>query len=109
MNTLDEPISFDLLASFEVAKFASSKVKVVFAGDGGDELFFGYEPFNKWKIGEVIASLPRFVRENIILAVIDRLPTDFEYMSFKTKAKIFFKDYCIQSSLEMPPGTVVLI
>ena len=35
---------------------------------------------------------PKFVRENIIiLAVIDRLPSDFEYMSFKTKAKIFFK------------------
>ena len=51
----------------------------------------------------------RFVRENIILAVIDRLPTDFEYMSFKTKAKIFFKGLLHPKFSEMPPGTVVLI
>jgi asparagine synthase (glutamine-hydrolysing) len=92
IKSLDEPISdLGLLASFEVAKLASTRVKVVFSGDGGDELFFGYEPFIKWKIAKLFATLPRKIKENIILSIVNKLPADFEYMSFQAKAKIFFR------------------
>ena len=40
LNQIDEPISdLGLIAIHQVAKCAKGKFKVVFSGDGGDELF----------------------------------------------------------------------
>ncbi|MFT5165467.1 MAG: asparagine synthase (glutamine-hydrolyzing), partial [Saprospiraceae bacterium] len=49
----DEPLGgTSFLPTFELARLASSKVKVVLAGDGGDEVFAGYKwhqsYFDRW-------------------------------------------------------------
>lgn len=65
-EVITEPMAdFSVLPTYLAHQLASKHVETVFSGDGGDELFYGYERF--WSIGKNIRyqQLPLLVRKGI--------------------------------------------
>jgi asparagine synthase (glutamine-hydrolysing) len=85
---LDEPLGDgSLLPTYLLSRFTRQHVTVALGGDGGDELFCGYDPFRALKAAELYAKLvPRPVHAGIrFLAA--RLPVSHENLSLDFKIK----------------------
>jgi asparagine synthase (glutamine-hydrolysing) len=85
---LDEPLGDgSLLPTYLLSRFTRQHVTVALGGDGGDELFAGYDPFHALQKAELYARLvPRPVHEAIRL-VAARLPVSHANLSLDFKIK----------------------
>lgn len=86
---LDEPMAdSSIVPTTILSEWTREHVTVALGGDGGDELFFGYDTFLAHKIAGYIDWLPQGFL-NLLKKAADMLPTSFSNMSFDFKLKSF--------------------
>jgi len=87
-SRLDEPMGdSSLLPMYLLGQFTSRYVKVALGGDGGDELFAGYDPFLALRRAELYSKLvPRPVHSALCMLAA-RMPVSHAYMSLDFRLK----------------------
>ncbi len=87
-SRLDEPLGdSSLLPTYLLSQFTRQRVTVALGGDGGDELFAGYDPFRALRAAELYAKfVPRPLHIAARLAAA-RLPVSHANMSLDFKIK----------------------
>jgi asparagine synthase (glutamine-hydrolysing) len=96
---LDEPFADpSFLPTLLLSRFTRQHVKVALAGDGGDELFAGYDPFLAHRPAALLARVPRPLRA-LLLAALSRLPASSRNMSLDFRIKQFLRGLDARPSL----------
>jgi len=85
---LDEPLGdSSLVPTFILCRETRKKVTVALGGDGGDELFAGYDPFKALDAAKLYSALfPRLLHP-AIRTLLGFVPVSHRYMSFDFKLK----------------------
>ena len=87
---MDEPFSDpSLVPTFLLSRFTRKHVTVALGGDGGDELFAGYQMYAGHNLARTYARLPGILRRAIIEPIVRRLPVKTKNLSFDFKARRF--------------------
>ncbi len=87
---LDEPFSDpSLVPTYLLSRFTRKHVTVALGGDGGDELFAGYEMYVGHRWAEIYKHVPQAVRSGIIEPLVRLLPVKTKNLSLDYKANRF--------------------
>jgi asparagine synthase (glutamine-hydrolysing) len=84
---MDEPSDPIAACMYQAARLASQHVKVVLGGDGGDELFAGFDRYVGNRYIDMYSLVPRLLRSGLIGPVLDRMPDSFTYKSLTQKIR----------------------
>ena len=100
---LDEPLGdSSLLPATLLSRFTRTHVTVALGGDGGDELFAGYDPFLALRRAELYSKLiPRPIHQAIRL-LFERLPVSHGNMSLDFKIKRTLRGLGYPARVRMP-------
>jgi len=95
---LDEPLAdASIIPTYIISKLARQYVTVALAGEGGDELFAGYDTYKAYQVAKLYRKVPRIVRNGIVKKIVPYLPASKKRLSFEFKAKKFI------SGIDYPP------
>jgi asparagine synthase (glutamine-hydrolysing) len=102
VDALDEPFADpSFLPTMLVSRFAQRSVKVVLTGDGGDEIFAGYDPFVAHRLARLLAWLPPALWQAVGSAT-SLLPTSSANMSLDFRLKRFVRGLSVPDELRHP-------
>ncbi len=87
---MDEPFSDpSLVPTYLLSRFTRKHVTVALGGDGGDELFAGYQMYAGHRWAEVYKRVPAALRRGLVEPVVRLLPVKTKNLSFDYKALRF--------------------
>ena len=88
LGRLDEPLGDpSILPTYLLSAFAAKHVKVALSGDGGDELFAGYDPFRALAPARLYSTLVSRGVHRGLRRLADLLPRSSRNMSFDFKVR----------------------
>lgn len=91
-SLLDEPLAdASIIPTFLLSQFTRKSVKVALGGDGGDELFAGYPTYQAFRLAQIYARVPSWLRRNLVETWVMKLPVSFDNMSLDFRLKKFVR------------------
>jgi asparagine synthase (glutamine-hydrolysing) len=98
---MDEPFGdFSIFPTYLVSELASRSVKVVLSGDGGDEIFGGYETYVAQQVDRFYRWLPAPLRQKTLPTLVAGVPPQSAKKGLINKTKRFVQGGALPASLQ---------
>jgi asparagine synthase (glutamine-hydrolysing) len=99
LRYIDEPYADgSAIPTYYVSQLAAQDVVVVLSGEGGDEVFGGYETYTAYKAAAMARRAPAWIRRRLVEPLIQRLPVSHSKLSLEFRLKRFM------GGLDVPPA-----
>ncbi len=100
VKNLDEPFGdFSIFPTYLVSKMAREYVTVALSGDGGDELFAGYDTYIADRVARYYQRVPAGIRKNVVLNILRFVPPSPKKKGLINRTKRFVEGTLLPQEL----------